>query len=231
MKNPAFYCDESHPVKRDGVDFFILGTIYCETDDTTLIENEIISLKEKYGYHSDYEIKWSKINEKNYPLISELIRYASKIQGLHIRIVVATNKDERKFTFALPYIDFYERMYELLIGKIININSILPENAKVYVDERNTHSKENLAKLLKRLKKEYQIAWNGQIVKSHHVQLIQIIDLFIGACSYEKLGLRTSKNKLRVIDDMKTSLNLKTLSDKTRLSASKYNVMVWQKGK
>ncbi|MFA5422148.1 MAG: DUF3800 domain-containing protein [Bacilli bacterium] len=226
----SFFCDESHPIKHDGYDFFVLGTAYCLTNDVKEIESNIIKIKDEFGYRPDYEIKWSKINGKNIEMVKRIIKYIRSEDRLFLRVLIATNKKEQNYTFLLKHEPFYKSMYTLLIKKVFEIfDNTNIERIELNVDRRNTHSEEELKQICKSIFYDTNISWaNPCCVDSTDHQLIQCIDIIIGATSYEMKKAKESDNKLDVIATIKREFLKRNLTYSTQLGEHKYNVFVWR---
>jgi hypothetical protein len=229
------FCDESHPMKHDGLDFFVIGCAYCPTEDVETHESAIADLKKRNGYDPNYEIKWSRINGKNAHMAAEIIAYVRSAKNLNVRIVVATNKDEKQFAFFLKHEDFYERMYVLLVKKaFLFSDTASAKTLDLAIDRRNTHSEEEAKRICKDIYFSGEtklINFKPKIVDSKNKQLIQAIDILLGATSYERQGLSGIEPKLSTIKAIKSSFGLRSLSVTTALRAEKYNVFVWSGAK
>lgn len=225
------YCDESHPVKHDGCDFFVLGCVHIDERKAKEAIDDINAIKEKHGYKTDYEIKWSMINGKNLDLILDVIKYTKANDNLGIRVVVGTNKSEKTFTLNASHEQFYLGIYNVLLSKLFELDNLATYNdANIHFDIRNTNSEANAKRICKRLFYEtanISCIPTYRICDSKNENLIQLIDLFIGATSYERMGLNMSENKLAVLNCIKNTFGLKSLNKTTPKQLNKYNVFVW----
>ena len=221
----SVFCDESHPVKHDGSDFFILGCAYAPTEYLEAIKAKIIFLKNKYGYQKDYEIKWSRINGKNLALVKDLISYVAEEENIFIRVWTVPNKKEEEYKFVLTHEKLYSSMYKNLLKFIFD--NLPNKDIDLFFDERNTNSKTNADSIATHFSSCYKRNVKANIVSSIDEELVQIADLFIGATSYECTGLKTSNSKLEVIDLIKCKFGLKRLKIRTSINAIKYSSFVW----
>jgi len=121
-------------------------------------------------------------------------------------------------------------MYQLLIGKVFEIFEETDiRRIEIYIDRRNTHSDEELEQICKSVFYVSNIDWAAPCcVDSEERQLVQCIDIIIGATSYEMKNAKESKNKLEIIDTIKTSFNKRRLNYSTKLEEYKYNIFVWR---
>lgn len=229
IKELHLFCDESHPVKHDGFDFFVLGSSIIESSLVDIVCKNIENIKNEHGYKKDYEIKWSKINGKNIKLIKDIISYVKK-SNIGIRILVVPNKSEKEYKLFLEHEEFYRSMYFLLLSKIFSISKYENvESVNLVVDERNASSKESANKIIKRvyLHNKNIKYYSSCVVDSKKEQLVQIIDLFVGAASYEQSNFNSSLNKMDVISHIKKEFGLRKLVFRSSIDSSKYNVFIW----
>lgn len=229
MQMLNFYCDETYPMEHDKQPFFILGCVYLAREEAATAAKKIIQIKRKYGYGPDYEVKWTNINGKNVSMIREIIGYAFSNSHIHIRVVIDDNKDGKRFSLNGTHEQIYAAIYRALIKKPLERS--LYENitgAHLYFDVRNTQSDKNGKKLCRSLASSLpNIKIHSTIVDSEQVQLIQIIDLFIGACSYEERGLETNVHKLEILNVIRKLSGRKRISASTPASQRKFNVFRW----
>jgi hypothetical protein len=224
-----FYCDESHPVKHDGYNFYVLGCAYTSSPFCEEIEKNICEIKNRFGYDTAYEIKWSKINGKNIALIKALIEYIKKEDRLSFRVVIVDHKSDNKIHFVLSHEALYNRMYSLLISKVFQSDDCqFFSQARLYIDRRNTHSQENIRSLEEDLEVRTNIKFiSSSPVDSKKYPLIQCIDLVLGAISYEKADLNTSNIKLEALSYLRSSFAKPLLEETTPLSEKKMNIFKW----
>ena len=62
-----YYCDESCHLQKDGKRFMVLGYIAAPLHKIEQMKGELKSLRVKYK--NTLEVKWTYLNEWNYPLI------------------------------------------------------------------------------------------------------------------------------------------------------------------
>jgi len=99
-------------------------------------------------------------------------------------------------------------MFYYVIDHFINTE----DHYKVFFDYKDTKSKLRLNELKTIFNNKYKnnINIHLQNIRSHESQLIQLVDIFIGAISYKARGLETSEAKLSIANHLekKTRANL-----------------------
>lgn len=101
----------------------------------------------------------------------------------------------------------------------------------IYLDKKDTRSGEKVRELHNVIansnydfnKKKVR---RVQILESHHVGLLQLADLLIGAVNYANRGLTSSSAKLQLVERIR-SRSQKTLTEKTLPSEKKVNIFQW----
>ena len=114
------------------------------------------------------------------------------------------------------------------------IRNTLPGKDKsyIYIDKKDTLGGEKVRRLQEILANsqydfDRQKVRRLQIVESHHVNLLQVADLLIGAINYENRGLHTSKAKIRLIARIKERADRSTLTKSTLPNEAKFNLFRW----
>ncbi|MCH5179972.1 MAG: DUF3800 domain-containing protein [Erysipelotrichales bacterium] len=225
MSKPTyFYCDESHHIRNDGVDFMALGAIYLKSYNAAVIENNIIEIKKANGFTSDYEIKWTKINPKNINLAKALILYVANCPQIRIRTMFICDKN--KYTLNMSsrrYDKWYYTMYYHLIKKPCEYNEYMANSVTLHVDKKNTLMDKRMTKLCKRLSSNLKPSFNFTICDSVETQFIQIIDILLGALCYEKKEKFNSKAKTELLHFIQGVYKRNKLIASTLIRSLKWN--------
>lgn len=209
------YCDESCHLENDSSDFMVLGATTCPSKDRHKIFNEIRNLKESNNLSRSYELKWTKISKGQSNFYKDVIKYFYNNNSLSFRGLLIPKKEIRKELNIKKWEDFYYFMYHFLLLSLLNPN----KSYNIYMDIKDTRGAKKrkiifdvLSKIKKELnyKKDINIL-NVQAVHSHHVELVQITDLIIGAIGYTNRNIKTSSTKLEVVEQLKniTGYNLR----------------------
>ena len=116
-------------------------------------------------------------------------------------------------------------MYYILINYF---GAVINTDYKIFFDIKDTHSSSKIKKLTKILETTYYSSnYKVKAVKSEEKQLIQVIDILIGAAGYKYAGLETSRSKLELIEHIEKRLNVDLVST-SPFKSPKVNVFVWQ---
>lgn len=222
------YCDESCHLENDHSRFMVLGSIRCPKDEVKKYNKDIIEIKQRHNRSSNYEVKWNRLYGGNIELAIELIDYFFKNDRLKFRGYIIDKKGLDHNRFTQNHDIWYYKMYYRMLEFIIEFN--YPIN--VYLDIKDTRSGERIAGLQNMINRHcdteqlYGVR-RIQAIQSHEVQLMQIVDLIIGALRYHNEGLITSKNKSVVIERIMllSGFSLKRSVSKNEL---KFNIFFWQ---
>lgn len=180
--------------------FFCLGMVKCM--QPFYLDNRIREIRQKHHFYD--EIKWNTLSKAKVSVIKEIVEAAFETPGIYFSCIVI-NKDNIKFEedFGSNPYKAYEDFTEALLKQSIDENEILtvladfvttPKNIRFEVDVKH-----NLNESLNRL------AIGGiHRVDSKGVNIIQMVDLFIGAvvyCYKKDLKLVSGdKNKMKILN-------------------------------
>ena len=223
------YCDESCHLPNDKSNAMVIGGIWIPIEKRKEICSRIKEIKKKYGINSDYEIKWSKISKLKRDVCVDLINYFFDDDDLNFRAVVITNKNKLQFKDIYnDYDDWYYKMYFLMLSNIFsNVNQY-----NVYIDIKDTISSEKIAKLHNICSNNIYDFYHHTIkkiqpIRSDEVEIMQLVDLLIGALTYSKRGLHTSDVKLEIIDLIKKR-SRNSLEKNSPVRENKFNILLWR---
>ena len=194
-----FYCDESCHLPNDGNNIMVLGGIWCPKDKTREINDRIREIKAKYGVRP--EVKWVKISAKREQMYSDLINYFFDDDDLHFRALIVDNKScINNEAFHQTHDDWYYKMYFNMIKVVLNPSDIY----SVYLDIKDTKSKTKIQKLSEVLSNSrYTISRKTikkiQVIRSDEVEIMQLVDILIGAIAYKLRGYTKSISKTKMI--------------------------------
>lgn len=222
------YCDESCHLEHDSIKPMVLGAIYAPKEEIDRISKNIRKIKAEHKVNPFMEIKWTKVSKGQIDLYKSLIEYFFSEEHLHFRVLVIPDKTQLDHTrFNQTHDDFYYKMYFEMLKIILDPNS----SYNIYLDIKDTKSQKKIEKLhtyLCNVKYDFNrnIINKIQHVRSHEIEIIQIVDLLIGAISYNFRDLKTSEAKLELIKVIKNmsqySLNISNL-----VQEKKFNYFIW----
>ena len=199
IRTPFVFLDETGSINDKANRFFGLGMIKCM--QPYFLDSKIHRLRQKYQFFD--EIKWNTLSKVKLGVIKEIINTVFETPGIHFSAIII-NKDNINFEKQFdnnPY-KAYQEFTEFLLEKNIANNEILtiladyidtPKNIKFEVD-----IKHKINEKMKRL------AIGGvHRVDSKGLNLIQIVDLFLGSTIYDykiknKL-VKGDKNKIKIL--------------------------------
>lgn len=218
------YCDESCHLEFDKSPIMVLGAIWLDIDKYQDITKRINNIKQFYHIPVHRELKWTKVSDSLLPLYEQLINYFFDDDDLHFRGLIVDNKTDFQHEITKSYDDWYFKMYFNTLRNIIDPK----EKYNIYLDIKDTRSRRKELKL-------HEIICNSiydfdhshvlkiQSIRSDEVAIMQLVDLLIGALSYNARGLSTSKSKQKLIQIIKERSGY-SLSRTTLARESKFNI-------
>lgn len=222
------YCDESTHLPNDGQPFMVLGAVVSPVRLTKDISHRLVELREKHGLPRDFEIKWNKVSAGKLDFYLDVVDYFFDDDDLEFRAVVAPKARLDHARFGQSHDDWYYKMMFYLVRNVISPTG----KSHIYLDKKDTRGGIKVGKL-------HEVIANAvydfdrrkihrvQIVESHHVGLMQLADLLMGAVNYANRDLHTSEAKLRVVERIRERSGIQ-LTRSTLPSAAKFNVFCWQ---
>lgn len=227
------YCDESCHLEHDCINDMVIGAVWCGQEQIRRANREIREIKEKYGVRSDAELKWTKVAPVKKTLYVEMVNYFFDNPALHFRCVVIPDKSELDHSrFRQTHEEWYYKIYFDMLKGIFSPKDIY----EIYIDIKDTHSNQKVKKL-EEVSRNSIYDFRGksirriQPIRSEEVQLIQLVDILIGAVMYQNrifpVTHKKSETKLALIDLIKQRSGYK-LTKSTLLREDKFNIFVWQ---
>lgn len=233
MTTYNIYCDESCHLEHDGINDMVLGAIWCPQEKIREINKRIQEIKARHGVNSSAELKWTKLSPSMESLYVDLVNYFFDNQDLHFRCLVVPNKaalDHERFS--QTHNDWYYKMYFDMLKFIFNPH----EEYEVYIDIKDTHSHSRAQKLREVCSNNFydfsgKIIRRIQPIRSHEVQIMQLVDVLIGAVCYQNRifpdGFAKSLAKVNIINLIKKRSRY-LLTKSTLYREEKFNILVWE---
>lgn len=226
------YCDETCHLEHDGINVMVLGAVWCPQSKLKEINQRIRQIKERNGVSPTMELKWTKISPAKIDLYRDIVNYYFDDDDLHFRAVVIPDKSKLNHEqFHQTHDDWYYKMYFDMLKVIFNPT----DNYEVYIDIKDTNSYRKAQKLkdvccnslydfsqrvIKRL----------QPIRSEEVQIMQLVDILIGAVGYENRNFpaefEKSAAKQNIIELIKKRSGY-TMRKTTLLCEEKLNLLAW----
>jgi len=222
------YCDESCHLGNDRQKAMVLGAIWCLDEKKKEIFKKIREIKVKHQLSPSFEIKWTKVSESKVSFYEDLINYFFDDDHLHFRALVIPDKSIIEHESRNQDHDtWYYKMYFSMLKVIIEPHG----KNRIFLDIKDTRSAGKMKKLhdvLCNANYDFnkEIIETVQTVRSHEVELIQLVDLLIGAISYINRDLSGNAGKLRLIEKIKkrSGYNLRL---STYVKEDKFNIFIW----
>lgn len=227
------YCDESCHLENDDINVMGLGAVWCPQEKLGEINKRIKDLKIRNNISLNLEAKWTKISPGKLNFYLDLINYFFDDDDLHFRGVIIPDKSILNHEiFNQSHDDWYYKMYFEMLKVILSPN----HNYEIYIDIKDTNSHEkaqNLKKVCSNSMYDFSqsIIRRLQPIRSNEVQIMQLVDILLGAVVYENRVFpdnhKMSSAKGNVIELIKDRSNY-TLKKTTLLREEKMNLLVWE---
>lgn len=226
------YCDETCHLEHDGINDMVIGAVWCPQDKLRGINQRIRTIKLRNGISPSAELKWTKISPAKVQVYKDIIDYFFNDDDIHFRAIIIPDKSKLNHqAFHQTHDDWYYKMYFDMLKVILSPT----EQYEIYIDIKDTHSYQKAQKLKEVCSNSmYDFSQNIirrlQPIRSDEIQIMQLVDVLIGAIGYENRifedGFVKSQAKLEVIDLIKRRSNY-SLTRSTLLREDKCNLFVW----
>ncbi|MBN1579457.1 MAG: DUF3800 domain-containing protein [Anaerolineae bacterium] len=223
------YCDESCHLEHDHQQVMVLGAVWCPLEKTREISVRLREIKQRHGLDSNFEIKWTKVSPARGQFYRDIMDYFFDDDDLHFRALIVPDKFLlRHQDFEQTHDEWYYKMYFDMLKIILRPDA----QYHIYLDIKDTQGVDKVAKLHQVLCNSIfdfsrDIVQRMQVVRSHEVELIQLVDLLIGTVSYANRGLETSQAKLALVRRMRERSHYQ-LTRTTLFREDKVNLFIWR---
>lgn len=217
------YCDESCHLPNDGATKMVLGSIWVDRNQVRKINEQIRAIKAQYGIHT--EMKWVKISNAKKQAYFDLVDFFFDCAELHFRALIVDNKEAlNNDAFSQSHDEWYYKMYFQMLNNILYSNN----DYNIYLDIKDTKSKSKIEKLSEVLSNSHYdfsrtMIKKMQVIQSHEVEIMQLVDVLIGALSYYARGFIGVEAKRKIIEQIKIRSGY-SLDKSTPLREEKMNV-------
>lgn len=206
----------------------VLGAIACPSSLSREVNVRLREIRAKHRIQPNFELKWTKVSPAQIDFYLDVVDYFFDDDDLNFRAVVAYKKGLDHYRFNQTHDDWYYKMMFYLIRNVIPAQG----EAFIYLDKKDTNGQEKMDRLRTVIANaEFDFDRNNirrlQIVESHHVGLLQLADLLIGAVNYANRQDTESEAKLRLIERIRQRSGV-SLTRTTLLSETKMNIFRWQ---
>lgn len=226
------YCDETCHLEHDGINVMVLGAIWCPQNKLVDINQRLRQIKERNGILSTQELKWTKVSPSGVAIYKDIIDYFFDDDDLHFRAIIVPDKSKlNHVAFHQTHDDWYYKMYFDMLKVIFSPK----DNYEVYIDIKDSHSYSK-AQRLKDICNHTMYDFSSRVIKrmqpirSDEVQIMQLVDVLIGAIGYENRvfpdDFSKSTAKQEIIDLIKKRSGY-SLTKTTLYREEKCNLFVW----
>lgn len=226
------YCDETCHLEHDGINVMVLGAVWCPQSKLKEINQRIRQIKERNGVSPTMELKWTKISPAKIDLYRDIVNYYFDDDDLHFRAVVIPDKSRLNHEqFHQTHDDWYYKMYFDMLKVIFSPS----DNYEVYIDIKDTNSYRKAQKLREVCCNSLydfsqRVIKRLQPIRSEEVQIMQLVDILIGAVGYENRNFpaefEKSAAKQNIIELIKKRSGY-TMRKTTLLREEKLNLLAW----
>jgi hypothetical protein len=223
------YCDESCHLENDGQKAMVLGALSCPADKRREVSLRIREIKARHGISSKAEAKWTKISPSRVKFYTDLVDFFFDDSDLSFRALVVPDKDLLNHkAFDQSHDLWYYKMYFDMLKAILNPH----DHYHIYIDIKDTLGDRKVKKLHNVLSNnQYDFSRNViqrvQQIHSREVELMEPLDVLIGAVSYANRYLSSSKAKVAVVDRIRKRSGY-SLTESTLLRERKMNIFCWR---
>ena len=226
------YCDETCHLEHDGINDMVIGAVWCPQEKLRGINQRLREIKARNGISPRLELKWTKIGPAKVEVYKDVLNYFFDDDDLHFRAIIIPDKSRLNHkAFHQTHDDWYYKMYFDMLKVILS-----PEDRfEIYIDIKDTHSYRKTQKLKEvccnsMYDFSQSVIQRMQPIRSDEVQIMQLVDILIGAVGYTNrvfpADFVKSKAKLEIIDLIRKRSNY-ALTRTTLLREDKCNLFVW----
>lgn len=227
------YCDESCHLENDGINDMSIGAIWVPKANVPEINSRIRDIKIKNKFNVKSEAKWTKVCTKHLQMYLDLVDLFFDVSELKFRCLLIPNKsalDHERFN--QTHDDWYYKMYFEMLSYIFDNSN----EYNTYIDIKDTNSYRKSQKL-------HEVCCNSiydfsgksilkiQPIRSHEVEIMQLVDILIGAVTYANRNFSEkhikSSAKLQIIERIKQRSG-RNISKTSMLRDYKFNLFIWR---
>ncbi len=224
------YCDESRPeyfaLPAAAVHdrYTLIGGLWIEADRRADYKAKIKRLREEHNVHGEF--KWNRVSPSRQLFYAELMDlFFEEPMRFRCLVLPADELDAVQFHGGDNELMFYRFYYQLLHHWILDFNTY-----RVFVDTKTNRVRQRLAKLCAVLDRSnyFSDVRSVQALPSDEVDLLQLVDVLIGAVGYHFNAGGASGAKLAVVKVIEGYLHCPI--QPTRKGEDKFNIFRWRPG-
>ena len=224
------YCDESrqeyfaHPDSLGDDKFMLLGSLWLETAARAHIKSKLRSLRERHQLRGEF--KWTRVSPSKLPFYQELIElFFSEPLRFRALVLPANELDAVRLHDGDNELMFYKFYYLMLQAWILDFNTY-----RLFLDAKTHRVRQRLPRLQQVLQNANHFSEINtvQALASHQVDLLQLVDVLIGAVGYRFHGTGESSAKWTIVDSIERHLGHRI--GPTVRCEDKFNIFRWRPG-
>ena len=229
------YCDETCHLEHDRSNAMVLGAVWCPQSKLREINERIRQIKRRNNVSETMELKWTKISPAKNDLYKDLVNYFFDDDDLHFRGVIIHDKSK---LYHAKYNKTHDAWYYKMYFDMLKVIFSPVDHYEIYIDIKDSNS----AKKVKKLREvccnsvydfSQKLIQRLQLIRSDEVQIMQVVDIIIGAIGYENRifpeGFVKSEAKQEIVALIKKRSGY-TLKKTTLLREEKVNLLMWEAG-
>jgi len=193
------YCDESRQdlfARPDQGEFVVLGSLWLPAEHRERHKDAIRALRVQHDLHGEF--KWQKVSPSRLAFYNDLMGLFFDDPDLRFRCLVlpAGDLDAARFHQSDNELMFHKFYYLMLHGWILDFNSY-----RIFIDMKTNRVRNRLRMLHEVLSSANlsSVVHCVQALPSSEVDLLQLVDVLIGAVGYSFHNLEGSAAKLAVV--------------------------------
>ena len=206
----------------------VLGGIWCPKDKAREANARLREIKAKHGFGPKFEAKWTKVSASKKQLYCDLVDYFFDNEELRFRALIIPDKAKLDHqAHGQTHDEWYYKMYFTMLKAILSPQ----DRFRIFLDIKDSRGGRKVRKLHDVLCSslydfDVKIIESIQILRSHHVELLQLADLLIGAIGYINHQHSGNLGKVVLAGRIKERSGL-SLERSTLLRAHKINLFRW----
>ncbi|OQB51821.1 MAG: hypothetical protein BWX97_01808 [Firmicutes bacterium ADurb.Bin146] len=224
------YCDETCHLEKDNINVMVIGAVWCPQEKLIEINQRIKQIKERNDIYTTTELKWTKMRPAKIDIYKDIVNYFFD-DDLHLRAVIIPDKTKLNHkAFNQTHDMWYYKMYFDILKVIFPPD----DRYEIYIDIKDTNSHKSVQKL-KDVCCNSMYDFSGKIIdrfqpiRSEEVQIMQLVDILIGAIAYENRVFAKDFKRNKVKEQMAKLVRERsnyTLTKTTLYRESKFNLLV-----
>lgn len=223
------YCDETCHLEFDHQPNMVLGAISAPKPLARHIHGLLKDLRLSHSLPSHREMKWGKVSPGKINYYLEALNLFFQFPELRFRAVIAPKHNLNHVALGKAHDDWYYTMYYYLLDALIDNRN----EFAVYLDvkdDKGQPARDKLRTYLCHRNHDFQqerlIRIQG--VQSHEVDLVQLVDLMIGAIAYANRPEGGQSQAKQALISKIRELSHYSLLRSTPRGEAKFNIFHWK---